>query len=237
MNKDVDEPLVITHKERAGKPLTTKAQGFGSGPSTVTTYSRLAIRLQNDLRQEGRGSSVLVMPADFDRVAVEASTELAWHLAEDLGRRVLLVDGSFNHLGLTKALGGEEQPGLMELLASDSLCEAEILGSMRRTGHAGIAFIPVGQIDKVRLAPARSDIMRHFLALANGLVDFVVIQGPPVEQASRTLAFGSLVDAVLLVTLEGQLPIEDLVSAQQVLRECGVERVGLVIGTPRNREE
>lgn len=207
-------------------------------PYSITGYSRLAIRLEHDLSQNDRGSSVLVMAADFERVAVEATTELAWHLADDLGLRVILVDGSFNYSGLSKELDGEhKQPGMLDLLTLKTLSEEAILETMQPTSHDRIVFIPTGLGDNTESAPARSSRLKEFLSITNTMADFVLIQGPAVEEAKRTLAFGPLVDAVLLITLEGQLQVSKLEGAQKILSESGAEKVGLVIGTSRNTNQ
>lgn len=202
--------------------------------STATTYTRLALRLANDLMKPDSGSSVLIMAADYDRVAVEATTELAWQLADELGYRVLLVDGSFNGLGLTKGLGGEQERGIRDLLATKNLSEDDILATIRTTAHPGIGFIPVGSVDGPGLSPALADTLRQFLSIGRQIVDFVLVQGAVVDTASRSLAFGASVDAVLLVTLDGEIPVQQLESAQQVLSECGADKIGLVIGTSRS---
>lgn len=201
---------------------------------SITGYSRLAIRLERDLSQKDRGSSILVMPADFDRVAVESVTELAWHFAEDLGLKVLLVDGGFNNLGLTKALGGAGKLGMIDLLAAGNMSEEVIQETILPTANENISFIPVGRHELDWLANVRSGMLGDFLYTTSRMADFVLIQGPAVEDATRTLAFGALVDAVLLITLEGQLQVNKLERAKQILSDCGADRVGLVIGASRN---
>jgi len=206
-------------------------------PYSITGYSRLAIRLEHDLSQTQRGSNVLIMAADFERVAVESTTELAWHLAEDLGLRVLMVDASFNDSGLTKVLGGADKPGMMDLLTLKDLSEDAIIETMQSTSHERILFIPTGQGDQSGSAPARSSRLKEFLSIVNSMADFVLIQGPAVNEATRTLAFSPLVDAVLLITLEGQLEVSHLEDAQKILSDSGAEKVGLVIGVSRNTNQ
>lgn len=236
MTNGADDPETTLPfgSNRESRELTTR---MDMDSPTITANSRLALRLERDLAQEGRGSSVLVMAADYDRVSVETTTEVAWHLAEDLGRRVLLVDGSFNRSGLTEVLGGAQSPGMLDLLATETLSEEAIRTTMRPTAHVGIEFIPMGQDERRRLVPARADVLRQFLSITSRMADFVLIQGPVVAEARRTLAFGALVDAALLVTLEGELQIDELAHAQQVLGECGAERIGLVIGIPLTRSK
>ncbi|MFT5044622.1 MAG: Mrp family chromosome partitioning ATPase, partial [Porticoccaceae bacterium] len=202
--------------------------------STATTYTRLALRLANDLVKSDIGSSILIMAADYDRVAVETTSELAWQLADDQGYRVLLVDGSFNRLGLTKGLGGEQERGIRDLLATKNLSEDDVLATIRTTAHSEIGFIPVGSLNGPGLSPARADTLRQFLSITSQMADFVLIQGAVVDTASLSLAFGANVDAVLLVTLDGEIPVKKLESAQQVLSECGADKIGIVIGTSRS---
>lgn len=215
--------------------MSNKKTGTASVRShNITGYSRLAVRLEHDLSQIDRGSSVLVLAADYDRVAVEMTTELAWHLAEDLGLRVLMVDGGFNSLGLSKALESIGKPGMREILRAESITEELIQKTLLPTAHKKISYIPVGQRSEDSSAPARSSVLREFLSITANMADFILIQGPAVEEATRTLAFGALVDAVLLITLEGHLQVNSLERAQQILNDCGAERVGLVIGASRN---
>lgn len=199
--------------------------------STRMAYSRLAMRLERDLLHDAHGASVLIMAADYERVAVEASTELAWHFAEDLGRRVLLVDGSFGRHGLSTALGGQHEAGLQDILSGHVALDSVV----RRTAHPAISFLPCGGQTATQGPAARAAALRQFLHNATSLCDFVLIQGPAVSRASRTLAFGPLVDAALLIALEGELPLSELSAAQTILTECGAERVGLVLGAARAR--
>ncbi len=206
-----------------------------SGTSTSTAYSRLAHRLERELAQEGRGSTLLMMAAEYDRIAVESIAELGWHLADDLGYKVLLVDGGFNAMGLTRDLGGKDCIGLTDLLASDDLSEDLVQSTIRTTPHSRVFHIPVGQDQSNRLTPVGGGkSMSHFLSIASGIADFVLIQGPAVAKASRTLAFASLVDAVLLVTLEGESSFSKLNESQKILTESGAERIGLVVGVSRS---
>jgi Mrp family chromosome partitioning ATPase len=209
----------------------TRQAELDAEDSTRMAYSRLAMRLERDLLHDEHGASVLIMAADYERVAVEASTELAWHFAEDLGRRVLLVDGSFGHHGLSKALGGQHDAGLQDVLSGRVALDSAV----RRTAHPTISFLPCGGQTASQGPAARAAALRQFLHEATSLCDFVLIQGPAVSRASRTLAFGPLVDAALLIALEGELPLSDLSAAQAILTECGAERVGLVLGAARAR--
>ena len=105
---------------------------------------------------------------------------------------------------------------------------------IRATSHPGIGFIPQGSNERSGQAPALADSLRRFLSIGNQIADFILVQGAAVDTASRSLAFGAGVDAVLLVTLDGEIPVKNLERAQQLLSECGADKIGLVIGTSRS---
>lgn len=196
--------VLLDRAPRALEPAMDFADG---DDNTRMAYSRLAMRLERDLSQGERGASVLIMAAHYERVAVEASTELAWHFAEDLGRTVLLVDGSFGRNGcLTKALGAVDEPGLLDILASEASRQRLACGRAPYRPSRHFLCAPRRAPGAWYMPPARAGALRQFLAAACTMADFVLIQGPAVSRASRTLAFGPLVDAALLIALEANCP-------------------------------
>ena len=188
---------------------------------------------------ERQGWSVMLAAATDESVAVSAVADLGWHLAEELGREVLLVDGSFGDRGLSKVLGDGAGPGLMGLLEGVELdgFDAETVWSATRpTRHPDVRFLGRGHGDNGRFVAARPDLLRGFLAAATQLSDYVLVQCAPILQPGRSLAFGGLVDAALVVALEHETRVDELERANLMLSGCGARRVGLVLasrGSPR----
>lgn len=207
------------------------AQPAEEGGPAGAAYSRLALRLERDLQSAEHGPSVLIASADDDQVGVEATTELAWYLAEELGHTVLLVDGTFGLCTLSNAFGTGSRPGLMELLGARSIDEDTVRRAALPTQHDAIFLLPRGHGDNGRLIPARSDAIRLVLESACRAYDFVLVQGSVVDETSRSVAFGAFVDAALLVAVEGKSSVEAVRRGHRILNECGAERVGLVLAS------
>jgi polysaccharide biosynthesis transport protein len=213
-----------------------KAGRAAEAEATAASYSRLALRLERDLASGERGRSVLVAAAEDDAIGVEAVTELAWYLAEELGHSVLLVDGTFGLRALSQAFGIGDEPGLMELLGVPTLDEAAVRRAARPTQHEAIFLLPRGHGDNGRLIPARSETIRQLLESACAAYDFVLVQGSVVDDTSRSVAFGAFVDAALLVAVEGSCSVKAIQRGRRLLNECGAERVGLVLTVANARQ-
>jgi protein-tyrosine kinase len=214
-------PGLARHSPEAGRAADAEA--------TAASYSRLALRLDRDLAGDERGRSVIVAAAEDDAIGVEAVTELAWYLAEELGHSVLLIDGTFGLRALSRAFGIGDEPGLMELLGVPKIDEDAVRRAARPTQHEAIFVLPRGHGDNGRLIPARSETIRQLLESACKAYDFVLVQGSVVDDTSRSVAFGAFVDAALLVAVEGRCSVKAIQRGRRLLNESGAERVGLVL--------
>lgn len=191
------------------------------------TFSLLALRMARDLQRQGRGHSILVTAADDDAVGVEATVELGWCLAEDLGHSVLLVDGAFDVRALSAALGLAERPGLSELLDDESQAGAALQAAVQPTLHERIFVLPHGN-DAAAVA-IRAGAVRQLLAAACERFDFVLVQGSLLVKGSRSMVFSSMVDATLLIAVEEQTRLDQVTHGQRLLNDCGATRVALVL--------
>lgn len=191
------------------------------------TFSLLALRLERDLPRQGKGRSILIAATDDDAVGVEATVELAWCLAEELGRSVLLVDGAFDVRALSAALGLAETAGLAELLNSPAQSHAVLQAVVQPTLHERIAVLAHGNDAADRAT--RVEAVQHLLATACDRYDFVLVQGSILVEGSRSMAFSSLVDAALLVAVEEKTTLDDVTRGQRLLNDCGARRVALVL--------
>jgi len=191
------------------------------------SYSLLALRLERDLPRQGRGRSILIAATDDDTVGVEATVELAWCLAEELGHSVLLVDGAFDVRALSAALGLAEKAGLAELLDAPARNHPMLQAIVQPTLHERIAVLTHGSDAGDRAT--RVEAIRQLLAAACGHYDFVLVQGSILVEGSRSMAFSSLVDAALLVAVEEKSTLDHVTRGQRLLNDCGATRVALVL--------
>ena len=191
------------------------------------SYSLLALRLERDLARHSKGRSILVTAARDDAVAVEATVELAWCLAEELGHTVLMVDAGFDSQALSSALGHGDKVGLSELLDGPAQGSAALQLRLQPTRHERIAVLPHGNDREITV---RLEALRGLLAAACEHYEFVLVQGSLTLDPERSLAFGSLVDAALLFAVEDAATLDDVARGQRLLNDCGARRVALILG-------
>jgi len=199
------------------------------------TFSLLALRMERDLQREGKGHSIFITAADEDAAGVEAVVELGWCLAEDLGHSVLLVDGAFDIRALSAALGLDDKPGLAELLEASEPEGTTLQAVLQPTRHERVFVLPHGK--DVADRAIRVEAIRQVLASACERFDFVLVHGSLLAKGSRSMAFSSLVDASLLIAVEGKTMLDEVTRGQRLLNDCGATRVALVLANrPRPRQ-
>lgn len=217
-----------------GRELLGRMRPGEATAPPLSTFSLLALRLERDLHTpDKKGHVILVTAADDDAVGVEATMELAWCLAEDLGHLVLVVDGAFDVRALSAALGLAERQGLAELLDVTDEDSLTFQSALQPTLHERIKILPHGTSSDHAI---RADSLRQLLATARSHFDFVLVQGSVLVDGSRSMAFTSLVDAALLIAVEEKTRLEEVTRAQRLLNDCGATRVALVLANrPRPR--
>lgn len=209
-----------------GRKLLGRIRVDEARDPSAGTYSLLALRLERDLARQGKGRSILVTAARDDSVAVEATVELAWCLAEELGHTVLMVDAGGSH-ALSTALAIGDKLGLSELLDGPVHGPGALQLRLQPTQHERIAVLPHGSDREITI---RMESLRGLITAACERFDFVLVQGSLTTDPERSLAFGSLVDAALLFAVEDAATIDDVARGQRLLNDCGARRVALVLG-------
>jgi Mrp family chromosome partitioning ATPase len=193
------------------------------------SFLRLATRIEFELTDGGVGHSLLLAAPRSARIVSHATLELGFCLAEDLGRRVLLVDATFCNSGIGAVLGLEKNPGLADLLGgADRLFESTI----RATRHERIFILTSGNVAATDPATLRSANLEGLLRHATAVFDYVLIQGSPVLDDARSLILSPLVERILLIAEEGKTRLEDLEHSCRDLNACRAAAVNLVLVKP-----
>jgi Mrp family chromosome partitioning ATPase len=199
---------------------------------SIESYNMLAVRLVNDLEPTQTGRGVMVAAVDDDQVAIEAITELAWCLADDLGYSVLLIDGTLGMGILTQSLGAEKNTGIAELIESADLGPDALKSAVASTRHPSIQILSQG-LRKDKLKTVRAEDLEKIIDNSRSIYDYVLVLSSIMDAPSRSVAFGSHLDAALLVAVDGVSMINDIQSGQRILNECGLDQVALVLLMPQ----
>lgn len=226
----------VPHVEREAEPVRTLSfdrkalVAVGVWPAEAA-----ARRLGDEFRVVKRGILAQFQrapgPAALRRVVAVASAlpgegktfssfHLAMSLALERDTNVLLVDGDVNRPTLTRALGLDGKPGLLDFLESPATSLADVL---YRTEVERLWFVPAGTSHATPAEVLGSARMRLFLdeaaARVGGLA--VVLDSPPLLPTVESRAIVDAADQTLLVVKANSTPQAAILQALEYL---GTER-------------
>lgn len=155
---------------------------------------------------------------------------LAQQLAVSSGGRVLLVDASPSHRGITSRFQLQNSPGLLDLLAT---ADIPSLLSQCVHPHPDLPFdlLPLGAASRGRHM-LHERIPTLFAALSTDY-RFVVIDGEAIYSSSYSLGLAARVDGVILVVRGEETRWEVAQAAVQRLRQANANLLGSIFNARR----
>ncbi|MEO5656439.1 MAG: CpsD/CapB family tyrosine-protein kinase [Nitrospiria bacterium] len=176
-------------------------------------YRLLAARLEGiragqDLRAVGITST---LPGEGKTVT---AMNLAYVLAKDFGRRVLLIDGDLKKPAVWRYAGDDPRPGLADLMADPSAGTDAYVHQLR---HESLYVLEAGvaPVNPTRLW--RSSRVKELFARARQEFDYLIVDTPPVLTLVDTTLIANLIDGIAVVVRAGMTPKGLLQKALKVL--------------------
>jgi hypothetical protein len=194
----------------------------------METYRRLALELHYDLPRPDAHRSVLLVTPTAGTVSAHGGTMLAFSMAEELRRPVLLADASPRRPEASRVLECAGARGFADFLAPSNPSLEELL---LPTSHENVSFLPAGTDPSVSPAASPERVVA-LLRAAAARFDFVLLCGGSVLDDSLALALAPHVGCVLLFAIENVTTVEHLDAAQEVLAFCRPRKLGLLLTTP-----
>ena len=143
----------------------------------------------------------------------------------EMGKKVLLVDCDLRKPTLHRMFDIPDEVGVTGVLAGTVSLEKAI----QPTENENLYVLPCGVRPPNPGKLAASDEMRSLLEKARGLVDYVLVDSPPMLAASDAPALAHVVDGVMLI---GRMKIADRESAKrtmELLRKVEANILGIVV--------
>lgn len=222
---------VVDHRQRGSVPNVPVRLGvlgrlFGGRKEDEVsrTYRQLAIQVATDLPCNAGGRSLLLSPACRACDGYHAATWLSFHLANSLGHRSLIIDV------MPRGVVGRDQDQFGQLIENGVQTLDDCVQS---TSHSSVDLLTVFGSQPER-SWCSSEQWRAILAGATSRYDYVLISTPQAQRETRVLILPSLVDSVLLLSMEGRTLIEQLEQARETLERCNAPRIGIVMTTRRS---
>ncbi len=186
------------------------------------------LRASLSLIQKSRGiKALLVTSAGPGEGKTFAACSLAGLLAQEPGRKVLLIDADLRRPRAGKQIGMKSDPGPFQGFSEVLRGETSLIDSIAGSLDGDLFFLPSGKIPTNPSELLTSAILEATLKTARSLFDWVVVDSPPVLALSDAAVMAPVCDAVLLVVQANVTPSR---LVQEAVRRIGRERIcGIVM--------
>jgi capsular exopolysaccharide synthesis family protein len=203
------------------------AIGEGSSPEIREQFRRVAAALYR-VREQRPIKVVMVVSAVPGEGKTMTAVNLALTLSESYKSRVLLIDADLRRPSIHRVFNLPNTAGLKERLVA----AVDDLQPIPVTPHLSVLTAGAAAVDP--MSAIVSDRMRAVLAADAALVDWVVLDTPPVELLPDANLLASLADVAILVVHAGSTKCE---LSQRAVAAIGRDRiVGVVLNQVRERE-
>ena len=199
-----------------------------SGPPRVPRASReafRALRLQLELTSESEPRAIMVSSAGRGDGRTTSVVQFGLTLAAG-GHRVLLVDLDLEQPQVAQAVGAAHHADLLSVL-QEGRPWREALADV--PGEPSLSVAVVAR-DGAGVNP--DDVMaplEELLVSALADFDYVLVDAPPLGEASDVLKLASAADVLLLVARLGSTQVVDLEIAADLLDRTGTRCAGLIV--------
>jgi Mrp family chromosome partitioning ATPase len=167
--------------------------------------------------------SVLFLSISRGAGASTAALHFARSLAQDIDVRVLLINADLREPGAAPAM---DDPGLTDLVEP-----LKILSS--QSGHGHLHVVPWGRGYADPAVLFQSKRFRAFMAQCRQQYDYIVVDGPPLDEAPESIALCTNVDGVILV-LDARCTHHRIAAwAKNRIEQAG----GTILGVALNRRK
>lgn len=201
-------------------------------PLTVAGEQYRLLRSKLSQMQKDRGIKTLLVTSS---IQYEGKTftacSLAGIIAQDHGKRVLLIDGDLRRPRVSRELGMHDtgfERGLSQVLRGESGTEYPLM----KAAEGELYVLPSGPVPEDPSELLSSVYLERALKAFAHDFDWIVIDSPPVISMADATIMAPLCDAVLLVVRAEKTPSKMI---KQTIQQIGQNRIcGIVLNRARN---
>lgn len=132
------------------------------------------------------------------------ASNLAYVLAQDLGKQTLLIDCDFKRPMLDAYTGVPSTPGLAEAIYGDAPLDA----CLHRYGETSMWVLPSGRRDHKLVDLTKIPQLNSILAELKSRFEFIILDAPPILPLADMNLLASVADMVLLIIRSGVTSLE-----------------------------
>lgn len=191
--------------------------------STAVSCRRLRAGLQ--FLDVGQAPTVLLLSS---AVSSEGKTTVALRLGQalaDAGHTVTVVEADLGAPSAARYLGLPEDRGLAQVLAGDAVLD----DTLHRYDGGRLSVLPAGPAPPDAATALASGQISPLLEKLRGANDVVLVDGPPVLEATEAAELARSADGVLLVVRWGKTRRQQLRQAADILEFAHAHTLGVVL--------
>jgi capsular exopolysaccharide synthesis family protein len=182
------------------------------------------LRISLPIMQETDGGRVLALTSSVpDEGKTLAATCLATAVAS-MGERVVLVDCDLRRGAVSRLLGANAAPGLVEVLAG----QAELKEALRPQPF-GYDLLPLSSASPTAENVLSTDNMTALLEQLRGRYDLVILDTAPVLLVADTRTLASRADSTIVLVRWRKTPIRAVAATADLLQAAGANVAGAVL--------
>lgn len=166
------------------------------------------------MRNDRNLRSVLVTSAAPSDGKTLTAVNLALTIAQEIEKRVLLIDCDLRRPSVHQTLGFPKTNGLADFLGSEVPSSSIVLP----TSIPNLSVVPAGTIPENPAELLNTDKMRSFLSSISQEFDWVIVDSPPIVPLADAELLSALVDGTLLVVRACKTPSDSIAKAVQALK-------------------
>lgn len=151
------------------------------------------------------------------------ASNLAYVLAQDLGKEVLLIDCDFKRPMLHAYMGIPPKPGLVEAIYGD----APLDSCLHKTGDVPLWVLPSGRTDHRLVDLTKIPQINGILTELRKRFEFIILDAPPILPLADMNLLASMADMLLLVVRAGVTQHELVQRSLKTLKP--LSRAGVIL--------
>lgn len=192
------------------------------------SYRYLARKIALDMSGSETGSSIVFSSATDMSKSSEVLLMFSHFLHDELSSSVLIIDATFRNNGLTRLLGLEDRPGIVDVLipGSDSTPD---FASVTHDLKGNISFIAAGVVQQRQVPYVSEEQVQSFIDEFKAQYDYVILQQDDIQIDTRYLPYAKSADLVLLHLEERSTAIESFDEKMDVFRSHNITNVKYIL--------
>jgi len=191
--------------------------------SLVAEQFKVAATRLTLMNAERRNTVVVVTSAVKGEGKSAAAVNLAYVLAQDLGKMTVLIDGDLKNPTLDAYAGVASEPGLTDLLQ-----ETEPLDRcLQRLGELPLWIMPTGRALDRPVALSKISRLDAIISELRNRYEYIILDAPPILPLADMNVLGGMADVLVLVIRAGSTPQEAVQRSLNSLKPKS--QVGIVL--------